>query len=236
MKTLSSKSFTLIELLVVIAIIAILASMLLPSLNAARDSARRISCTNNLKQLSLSFIGYSNENAERLPPAIIAYNGTNVLWGSIMSDAGYLKTTALSYSPKSRDLLCPSSTVTDNGRSTYMQGNYGMNALITYTLGQSNAMSDYKLSSVKKPSAKVLVLDSGNSYIHYGNISSPSLGVWYVPGGHNNLSQTWNSGTYNNQSDAWNGRHSRKVNVTFLDGHVDFYQADQLVVPEMWNR
>ena len=61
------RKFTLIELLVVIAIIAILAAMLLPMLQQARDAARNILCTNNVKQITLKILLYSNDSDSWLP-------------------------------------------------------------------------------------------------------------------------------------------------------------------------
>jgi prepilin-type N-terminal cleavage/methylation domain-containing protein len=72
-------AFTLVELLVVIAIIGVLVSLLLPAVQAARESARRSACSNNVRQIGLAALNYESAN-RRLPPGYLAGRNFNKPW------------------------------------------------------------------------------------------------------------------------------------------------------------
>ena len=128
MKALARKSFTLVELLVVIAVIAILASLLLPALKKAADSARKIACASNIKQLTSASLLYESDFRSTLLFAdgtkygFVGGNYTiealyvNYLGGSSAGQTTIAK--GMRYKP-SPVLVCPSATRADFYRCAY---------------------------------------------------------------------------------------------------------------------
>jgi len=98
----TERCFTLIELLVVIAIIAILAGMLLPALNQARNTSRQIACLSNLRQIASAIIQYCDDNNEYYPPfnsftvedgqfeKFNAETGIKYYWNSLLYNNKYI--------------------------------------------------------------------------------------------------------------------------------------------------
>ncbi|MBS1371899.1 MAG: type II secretion system protein [Lentisphaeria bacterium] len=131
----SSPRFTLIELLVVIAIIAILASMLLPALNGARERAKNTQCLGNLKQVGAMITFYANDNKDYLPANQFPWGQPySQIWYDMLNFLGYGHAPAGTYaqSPGPKGVFtCPAGSYKVNknwgGVNWDSYGSYGLN-------------------------------------------------------------------------------------------------------------
>jgi len=198
------RAFTLIELLVVIAVIAILMAILMPALNRAREQGKRISCLSNVKQLTMGWILYADDNDDRVVNAHPGH-ATELPWvrypGSNATEEEHregIRTGGLfRYCPDEQLFKCP----------TGVRGE-----LVTYALPDSMngypgipgtaELMVYRRAQIKRPSERIIFLDEGQ-------LSS-------------------NSWTLHYQEERWwdqvTARHGDGTNFSFADGHSEYWK------------
>lgn len=210
--------FTLIELLVVIAIIAILAGMLLPALNKARERGRTITCVANQKQLAVARTLYRDENNEYTPPFInsatypaeypAAGNG-NFFWIATMVKNRYLTSGAILFCPSRANRTVYYRHMSEDSNSwpgydaKWFYADYGANVDICLNNAEvSRSACALSMKQIKNPSMTIDTAESRNdttsdrgSSIVYSWAKSTSF--VYAP--HNDF---------------------KSCNVAWLDGHV----------------
>ena len=217
-------AFTLIELLVVIAIIAILAGMLLPALGKAKSKAKGIQCINNLKQIGLAMIMYSDENEGSIP------RGNGYPWFFV-------------YMP-----FMPEGGTDDDFRNiriykcaSYPNRDPKERQIITYVINawKFSSPTDMVGSEQIGPS-KITAFQNPSDSIHIGDNED---GRWrpVVTGYQDavtNLNDVWAPThlPYNERTGRLSGerriaekRHSEGANFVYLDGHAGFLRAQAIV-------
>ena len=225
------QSFTLIELLIVV---AILAAMLLPALNQARERGRAASCINNLKQLGTGVLLYTADHADFLPPIQGSASGsypcwTNALMGpnlKVSASAIYTSGVWMKTGRYAQNTLfhCPSmtgrydltGTETGGGAGWWIiKPHYGINS----HLYQVARLQSFKLGYFKSPSLKILLADTWQQEASGLAMEENGYFRWQVD-------RFQNTGF-----GIVAGRHQKSANALHLDGHVAAYHLNDTIHP-----
>ncbi len=197
--------FTLIELLVVLAIITILAAMLLPALNQAREKGRSTSCLNNLKQMHTGYVFYADAFQDTIP-AILTDRGkaTERYWDKVMSPYvdDVAKEEDFSNFAKGRRYNCPSALLPKDVRGT----------TVTQVNVPGNSDRCWKYGRLKQPS------------LQPQNGDSPAI----------DAAETWYTRFICTiDKKVPEGRHLGRANLLFADGHTGSGKCEETVTT--WN-
>ena len=212
-------NFTLIELLVVIAIIAILAGMLLPALNNARERGRSTACVNKERQIGLQCAMYSNDYKEWILPNNFGNAGDRVWFTKLVAYMNPPNT-----SVRTTAFLCPTDK---EPQAPLWNTTYRMSYIYSYSLGNGYGQAAYptnwnyqykKLGSLKFPSKTGRLTDAG---AWAKAISTGAMMIWYM--------------SDFNPYQGVDFRHSSRANVLLLDGHVSPYSYSMMNSNLAWD-
>ena len=244
--------FTLIELLIVIAIIAILASILLPTLNKAREKVHTVSCKNNLRQVGAMFTFYTDDQNGFCPPAFDSRGGSlykGFTWDDFLGCNRY-DGRALTLEegrndwwgclPSLKVYCCPAlgrNFPNPERRNFYVVNgpSWGpfrpkLSPGLNDSLADSERMQIFKLGKVKRPSRFIMLTELAAPGKFAGYINSMTIS--------SGASQIYNS--KNAESKSIDPIHQGRYNYCFSDGHVkDFHPLETdgsggTGAPELW--
>ena len=213
------KGMTLVELLVVITIIVVLAALSTVGVSRVRSAARGATCTSNLRQIGTAILSYATDNSGQLPPLEDRTNpgdGLKGIWPQIIADRGYLpKATnrAGKLSCGAGVWACPDCTVVQPNYNGYGAAEGTVMKVKRSSLPDSGSL---RLAQIPNPERTWLVGDTAN---FPKDLKSGWYAIWANP-------KQWT----NSHSPA--ARHSGKVNVCMVDGHVESLTMKELLAPE----
>lgn len=207
--------FTIIELLIIISIIAILAAMLLPALNMAREKARIIKCVSNQRQLSIAVLFYVEDNNSEMPPpprsttypefwwkcASVPYSGgecfvnSDTMQIALLLHPQYFSNWKITHCPSGYSKMTPEKRASDQGTSKPYTNYHAYWRMPYYRVNSARTLKE------AKPHWRMLMDIASNGTVAGQLSNHTAAGRFILPAG---------------------------ANITYMDGHVKWHPASEL--------